>query len=155
MTAFFLDSSALVKRYFLEQGTAWTRTLLDPASENAISVAEIALVEVAAACAAKHRASGGVTQAERDAALALFRQHFLTEYSVAPLNRAMIEHATNLTQQHRLRGYDAVQLAVALAVNDQYAAHRLAALTFVTADVDLAAAATAEGLAVDNPNYHP
>ena len=109
MTSFLLDSSALVKRYFLEQGTAWVRTLLDPTSGNAISVAEITLVEFAAACAAKHRASGGVTRAERDAALALFRQHFIIEYSVAPLNRAMIEHAADLTQNHRLRGYDAIQ----------------------------------------------
>jgi predicted nucleic acid-binding protein len=59
VTSFFLDSSALVKRYFLEQGTAWSRTLLDPTIGNVISVAEITLVEVAAACAAKHRASGG------------------------------------------------------------------------------------------------
>ena len=54
----------------------------------------------------------------------------------------------------RLRAYDAVQLAVALEVNR---IHQMAGspITLASADRDLNAAATAEGLAVDNPNYHP
>ena len=66
-----------------------------------------------------------------------------------------LDRAMNLTQNHRLRGYDAVQLAAALVVNEQYRAAGLPALTFITADNDLVAAAGAEGLMADNPNLHP
>jgi hypothetical protein len=49
-----------------------------------------------------------------------------------------------------LRGYDAVQLAAALA-----AGAVLPDLVFAAADDDLLAAARLEGLAVENPNQHP
>lgn len=45
-----------------------------------------------------------------------------------------------LTQTHRLRGYDAVQLATALAANDSLAEAALPNPAFVTAD---------------DPNRHP
>lgn len=34
MAAFFLDASALVKRYATETGTTWMTGLLDPAARN-------------------------------------------------------------------------------------------------------------------------
>lgn len=47
MTAYFFDSSALVKRYVRETGTTWVIGILrSPA--NSIYVAQIAEVEVAA-----------------------------------------------------------------------------------------------------------
>ncbi len=60
-----------------------------------------------------------------------------------------------LTQRHRLRGYDAVQLATGLAVNEVLVAAGLPGLTFVAADADLVAAARVEGLLADDPNFHP
>jgi hypothetical protein len=60
-----------------------------------------------------------------------------------------------LAERHPLRGYDAVQLAAALAVHRPRAAALLPALTFVCADARLNAAATAEGLTVEDPNDHP
>jgi hypothetical protein len=67
----------------------------------------------------------------------------------------VVEQAVQLTQRHRLRGYDAVQLATALDANATLVAAGLPALTFVAADDDLLAAARAEGLDADNPNLHP
>jgi predicted nucleic acid-binding protein len=54
-TTYFLDSSALAKRYVAETGTAWTIKLVDPQTNFLIIVAHIGLVEVAAALASKHR----------------------------------------------------------------------------------------------------
>lgn len=153
MSNFYLDSSALAKRYLTEIGSAWINGITDPAMGNNIVIAEITLVEVAAALAARHR-GGGLTLAERDAAILLFTHHYANEYMVIHIERAMIKQAADRTQNHRLRGYDAVQLAVALAVNDHYVARGLDPLIFITADTDLAAAGAAEGLAVDNPNHH-
>src|SRR6266542_1747280 len=49
MGTFFLDSSALVKRYIHEQGTAWLTQLTDAASGNFTYAARITGVEVASA----------------------------------------------------------------------------------------------------------
>jgi len=135
LSYFFLDTSAIVKRY--------------------IVVAEITLVETAAAIAARHRAPGGSSLEERDEALALFLNHYVNEYEVTATERPILDRAVALTQTHRLRGYDAVQLATALAANDSLAEDELPNLTFVAADEDLVAAAQTEGLDADDPNRHP
>jgi uncharacterized protein len=59
-----------------------------------------------------------------------------------------------LAETHALRAYDAVQLAAAVEVNAQCAALGVA-LTLISADAALNAAAMAEGLTVDDPNSHP
>jgi hypothetical protein len=56
MTSYYLDSSALAKRYVTETGSTWVRGLSDVATDNVIISAEITRVEVAAALAARHRA---------------------------------------------------------------------------------------------------
>jgi hypothetical protein len=60
-----------------------------------------------------------------------------------------------LAETHGLRGYDAVQLAAACQINALLIMSGLPPLTFVASDHALNAAATAEGLTVDDPNTHP
>ena len=55
---------------------------------------------------------------------------------------------------HGPRGYDAVQLAAALAATRRRVARHLAPLTLITADLDLLAAGATEGLLTDDPNTH-
>lgn len=155
MTSYYFDTSAVVKRYFPESGTGWVTTTTDPATQHVILVSELALAETAAAIAAKQRASGGMSIAERDRILQLFLLHCHREYTLIPSQRPVIDRAVLLTQQYRLRGYDAVQLATALLVQVQYQAAGFAPLTVVSADTDLIAAAQAEGLGVINPNQYP
>ena len=118
MSHFYLDASAVVKRYSLETGSAWVKTLTDPLAGHTIVLGEITLYELIA------------------------------------LSRYTIDRAVNLTQNYRLRGYDAVQLATALIANEALVAASLPALTFVAADSDLVKAANTEGLATDNPNLY-
>ncbi|MFN8496914.1 MAG: type II toxin-antitoxin system VapC family toxin [Anaerolineae bacterium] len=68
--------------------------------------------------------------------------------------QCVVDRAMELTQKHRLRGYDAVQLAAALDVQATVRAAGPFTMTFLTADEDLSAAALAEGLTADNPNHH-
>jgi predicted nucleic acid-binding protein len=89
---------------------------------------------------------------ERDQAVALFLSHCDMEYELATINRFIIDRAVILTQNNKLRGYDAVQLATALTANAALTAAGLSSLTFVAADDDLVAAARAEGLTAENPN---
>jgi predicted nucleic acid-binding protein len=117
-------------------------------------IAEIGTVEVAAACANMQR-RGRIAIERRDKYLRLFLRDADKQYEVVPLNSKIIRAAINLTQEHKLRGYDAVQLATALAINAELLQRQLPPLTFVAADDDLLEAAEAEGLPTENPNLHP
>ena len=154
MSYFYLDSSALTKRYLPEKGTTWVRALTDPATGHTVAIAQITRVEVAAALASRHRVPNGLTLVERDNAVGLLLQHCDTEYYIVAWEATTISRAVTLTQNYRLRGYDAVQLATALVMNEALLAAGLHGLTLLSADDDLNAAAQAEGLATENPNDH-
>jgi len=152
MSYFFLDTSALVKRYMQEPGSGWVLDLTDSQQGHSMVLAEITIVEAAAAIAARHRAPRGISLAERDAIVALLAEHRLREYQLVPLNYEILDLAVHLTQNHRLRGCDAVQLATALHTHQTLVAVGLAGLSFVAADNDLVAAARAEEMNAINPN---
>ena len=155
MTSFFLDSSALVKRHLTKISSSWVTALTNPSTANSIVIAEISRVEIAAAFASRHRAPGGITQAERDRLFHLLVRHSTLEYEVIPVSTRIVDRAMLLTQKHRLRGYDAVQLAAALDAQAVAVAAGLSGFTFVSADEDLLTAARLEEIATDNPNRHP
>lgn len=138
-----------MKRYLTEVGSIWVMNQTNPVLSNLIVVAEITRVEIAAALAARQGASGGITIGERDSLFKLLAQHHTNEYRAVPISITVADRAMNLTQAHRLRGYDAVQLATALAV-----AAVIPNLVFVSADDDLLTAARIEGLATENPNTY-
>lgn len=154
MSVLFFDSSALVKRYLTELGSAWVTSLLDPLLGHTIIVATITQVESAAALAARHRA-GTITQAERDDLVDLLALHFDTAYQQIAIAEPVLSRAMDLTQRYRLRGYDAVQLAAALVVHAEYLAAGLPGLLLISADNDMNVAASAEGLVAENPHTHP
>jgi hypothetical protein len=75
MADYFLDTSAVVKRYVQETGTAWIRTLAAPATGHFIYLARISEVEVTSALA-RRRGQPGLSVAQARGALGLFRQDF-------------------------------------------------------------------------------
>ena len=152
MPTYYLDASAIVKRYVSELGSAWVQALCSDA-ENTLIMAEITLAEVASAFARAAR-SGRISAEERLNYLDLFIGDCAERYRLVAIERTIIDQAVDLTQSHYLRGYDAVQLAAAFAVNAELIRKRLPSLTFVSADEDLLEAAEAEGLPVENPNLH-
>lgn len=97
---------------------------------------------------------GGIMPEERDQCLYDFLHDCDTQYSLLTVDRFGINHAVVLTQTHKLRGYDAVQLATALTASSLLVQAGFARLTFIAADDDLLAAARAEGLPTENPNHH-
>ncbi len=154
MTTYFLDASAVVKRYLTEVGSEYIADLFDQSLPNTFILAEITRVEVAAALAARQRARSGLTLKERELAVALLLRHCDREYKMVPLTPEILGRAIELTQSHRLRGYDAVQLAAALTTNKALRTAGLAELVFITADNDLIQAAVAENLPSQNPNTY-
>lgn len=154
MTTYYCDTSALVKRYTEEPGSGWIRHITDSSTQHTVLISEITVAEVAAVLAAKHRAPKGITSDERDQLLSRFLEDCTEHFVLLQVDRAVIDRAVELTQRHRLRGYDAVQLATALVTQNTLLAQNLPALTFVASDGDLLAAASNEAPAVENPLDH-
>jgi predicted nucleic acid-binding protein len=117
-----------------------------------ISVAEISRVEVAAAFAILVRRNE-IPPTLGKRAFQEFTDEIDEEYSLVRLTPEIIRHATDLTQRHPLKAYDAVQLATALAFHESLRAQGFP-LIFVSGDDRLVPAAETEGLATDNPFNH-
>jgi predicted nucleic acid-binding protein len=146
---YFLDTSAVIKRYVLETGTGWVQALTLPTASHSHFLARIAWVETISAMTRRVR-GGFLTPANATTALADFRQDFSQQYIPVEISAALIAHAGHLAETYALRGYDAVQLAAASEIRG-----RIPALILVSADTALNAAAAAEGLPVEDPNLHP
>jgi predicted nucleic acid-binding protein len=154
MGAYFIDSSALVKRYVREVGTDWVRRLTHRKPRNAIYVARITAVEVTSAIA--RRRKGAVLTPTRAASMLYrFRSHLTARYSIIEITPALLTAATKLANSHALRACDAVQLAVAIEVDRIYQSRGSGPVTLVSADQALNAAAAAEGMLVEDPKDHP
>jgi predicted nucleic acid-binding protein len=156
MDNLYLDSSAVVKYYVPETGSAWVRELIDAQAdeqkwEHEISISQLTMVEVAAAVE-KRRRMKGISQLDRVRTLARFGIDYRQRYTIVRVSDSIVEWAVDLTSHHPLRAYDAVQLATALRLNQVLRENRLPPLAFVSADENLCQAAEAEGLTAVNPN---
>jgi uncharacterized protein len=154
MTTYYADSSALVKRYVNEPGSAWVCAVCDPAAGHVLALGHIGLVEITAALAAKLR-QGVLPDDILDGLLRDLEHDARDQYWLIEVDQAIILKAMALPRRHRLRGYDAVHLACALFLNDTLLSNGLPAPVVLTSDGDLLAAALAEGLLTDDPNLHP
>jgi hypothetical protein len=154
VTAYFLDSSALVKRYVSETGSAWIQQITDPQTGNSLFIARITWVEVRSALARRQR-EGSLTLAAVNQLIQIFRSDLNNQYQVIELDSTLAETAGQLVSQYPLRAYDAVQLASVLRIQPAFATTQSTQLIFLTADNRLSAIATALGLLTDNPNNHP
>lgn len=150
MTAYFVDTSALAKRYISETGSTWTRSWLHINTGNVILVSELARVEMFSLLH-RYQRTGTFSVASIGRMKTAFLQHLQSEYSIVTLDSSLIVEAANLTTRHPLHALDSMQLASVIRASRSITAQ----LTFVTADSILLNAAVAEGLKTDNPNMHP
>ncbi|WP_337173145.1 type II toxin-antitoxin system VapC family toxin [Paludisphaera sp.] len=153
MARLFLDTSALVKRYHPEAGTAVVDRLADdPANELVIS--RLTLVEATSVFAVKTR-TGEIPPGGFERLRKLLASHVARgRYRVARMRASHYARAQRLIRDHgtarQIRTLDALQLAVALEL------HWAAPLdSFVCADQRLCNLAAGEGLAVLNPEASP
>lgn len=154
MAVLFFDTSGLVKNYVTEVGTAWVQALMAPAADHDRFVAQITGAEMIAAVT-RRRNRGDLTPADASVALADIQADFERDYLLLEVTLARIREAMTLAERHGLRGYDAVQLAMALFLCAQCRLSGLPDPLFITADGNLNTAARTEGLIVDDPNTHP
>jgi hypothetical protein len=154
MNIYYLDSSAALKRYMDEIGSAWLRAIVDSATSPVLFVSRLISVEITSALNRRLR-EGTLTPADYTLTQNAFRGDCLSQYKLIPPTEAILETACDLLERQPLRAYDAVHLASALAAQQFLREQNYFPLTFLCADDRLNAAASAEGLQVDNPNHHP
>jgi len=145
----FFDTSAIVKRYHVEVGSAEVDALLREVGARHF-VSELGVVEFHSVFARLVR-----TRQITPADFTLLQGRFLADiaaglWQVVPVTAVVFLRAQQQLVRHGLvaglKTLDSIQLAVAMGL---HATAPLAA--FVTADANLASVAAAEGLIVVNP----
>jgi len=152
MVTYFLDSSALAKRYLDEPGSAWTKAVATD-ERNVLIIARITLVEIASALSRRRR-EAAISDVDYADQLGAIRFDARARYQIVELTSTITDEALHLTTQHALRAYDAVQLASGLFANRAVISAGTMPLVFLSADERLNAIAQAEGLNTDNPARH-
>jgi uncharacterized protein len=150
----YIDTSALVKRYVAEVGSAWIRRMVARPVQDVIYTAVLTEVEVRSALQRLIR-EGRLDTAQAQRLTQRVLQHFTRRYQLIRITRPVVAEAGRLVEGYPLRAYDAVQLACALTVRRSMHRRGMPSPLFVTADTTLLAAAQAEGFPVDNPLQHP
>ena len=153
MKCYYLDASAMVKRYVNEQGSEWMRATMDSEEETLLFTSRMTIVEVISAFSRRVR-EGTLTLQDFVSARNMFRSDCLDDYQVMPPSLAVVEQACALLERYPLRAYDATHLATAISAQEFLTGKEVSPVTFLSADDDLNDAAKAEELTVDNPNRH-
>jgi len=153
-----LDTSALVKYYHQEPGSQWVKQIVNAQNANdgtrvhEVYLADVSLAEVGAALAILAR-NKQITMRRRDVLYDAFLNDIESVFQLLPMTTDLAYMASELTQKYPLKGYDAVQLAVAQAFHALLTSQTLT-LIFVSGDDQLLNAAKTEGLTTDNPFLH-
>lgn len=154
MTHYFLDSSALIKRYIPEPGTHWVRSVTTPGSGHTVIIAHLTPIEIVSGLNRRVR-EGHLSVAHAHAIRQVLDRYADVQYVGIGFTHRIAARAKDLLEKHSLRAYDSIQLASALEANSMLVAGGLLPLVFVCADNRLLAVAATEGLATDNPNNYP
>ena len=157
MSIYYFDSSALVKYYLDEPGSTWVREIIDSHNErgqplHSIYTTALTKVEVPSAIAIVRRV-GRIREKLRAELFRAFMGQAMARFQFLAVNEHTLQVAAHLTQQHPLKAYDAIHLAVALNLQTDLDQDALS-LTFVCGDARLLTSAAAVGLATDNPFLH-
>ena len=148
MPVFYLDTSALVKRYRSEPGTEVVEQLLkNPRSEDRFFLSFLSILELTSGILRLAKA-GQLRDATATQILAQFRSDVRELYKVWPLSEEVAVSAVAVVEQHKLRSADALHLAAAQTI----AGLAPGVLTvMVTSDRELLTAAEAVRLGVLDP----
>jgi predicted nucleic acid-binding protein len=154
VVVYYTDTSALLKQYVDEMGSDWLRATIAPADETIVVFSQVLIIEVTSALNRRVR-EGAITPEDYPRVLGIFHHDCRDEYRFFGLNDDIVDLACTLLERYPLRAYDATHLATALMIHRLLAKVEDIDFVFLSADDRLNNAASAEGLAVDNPNHHP
>ena len=150
MTNYYVDTSALGKRYLSESGSSWVQSWIEPAAQNVLFICGITPIELLSIFGRRQR-EGALTQQAANILENDFLYHVQREYLTVTVDDVVLAHARRLIKQYPLRALDSIQLASALHTAKLFAEP----IIFASSDKQLLQAAMAEGFTVDDPNQHP
>lgn len=140
---YYLDTSALVKRYHIERGTAYLDTIFAEPDATFI-IASITIAELTSAVFRRHEA-GEISQKALLHTLSKFSEDLIAEFWILDIERHHVHEAQQLILRYGLRTLDSLQLALLLV-------SRTLSPVFLCSDAGLLAAARAEGITVQDPS---
>ena len=147
MATYYFDTSATVKRYVAEPGTAEIDEVLDATprgrSRHTVAFVSVGIVEVVAAFSRLER-MGAITALQWNELATQFSADLSSRYLALEVTKPIVQEASALTRRRGLRGYDAVHLASAMG----WMGAMGAPVTLATFDRQLWDATVAEGVAV-------
>jgi predicted nucleic acid-binding protein len=122
LPAYFLDSSALVKRYHLEPGSVLVQHVIN-ADNNGIRISRLTVAELISAFAIQVRTQA-IGRDDADAFRKQFQDDIATgRFEVFSVTEVEFSLAEKLLESHaftsRLRALDAIQLSVAIELRDR------------------------------------
>jgi predicted nucleic acid-binding protein len=134
----YFDTSALIKRFVNEKGSALVKSIIQ--RTESIATAKIAYAEIFAGLTRKLR-ERHISRSEYDLTCRQFESDWQA-YLRVELQDHVLLLARDLIQRHPLRGFDAVHLASAMSLKSALAEE----VTFAAGDGRLLRAAEAEKL---------
>ena len=150
MSIYFLDTSALAKRYIGEVGSTWVQNLIRRSSGNTTVISELSTIEFVSLLSRRQREQS-ISGRDFQLMVTLFLTHIRTQYRIVKTDARVYQIARNLARNYPLRALDSVQLASAILAQNTIGK----SLIFVSADNRLLNVAQAEGFSIDNPNNPP
>lgn len=147
MTMFYLDSSALLKRYQKESGSEFIDQLFEYLIKSSAYLFTSVLTEVEFTSAIfRLSREQKLTLDEAKGAIYFFEIESISRVSYLPFDSEIIYSAKNILSNHPLKSHDAIQLASALEARYYYDD-----LYFVADDEKLCRAAEQENFNVLRP----
>jgi predicted nucleic acid-binding protein len=147
MPLYYLDTSALLKRYRTENGTRVLDALFSGRTRDELLITShftAVEVESVAARALKGRL---LTKKSHGVLLSLFADDLENVLIVLPVSTALLSEAATVARNYGLRASDALHMATALRARQASAAE----IVFTVSDKELVEAAGRAGFAVLNP----
>ena len=142
MPVYFFDTSALVKRYHVEAGSAEVDRLFNDPEGNFV-ISSLMITEFVSVFDRKMR-EGIITDADFRFCLSEFSKDMISSLWIIDIDRSHINKSASLVMKHNLRTLDSLHLAVFLNLAS---AHPV----MVTSDLSLYNAAVKEGFQAIKP----
>ena len=155
MPCYFVDTSALVKRYLPETGSEWILDLFERDGAT-FGISSITVVELASTLGRKRR-EGAIDDVQRDTQ---FRQFLLdsADIEIVPVDEELIIQTSQVLlsglSAARLRSLDALQLASARRWFEKQRAVNIEPGVFVVADEPLRLLAGELGFRTEDPEAY-
>ncbi len=148
MALFYVDTSAIIKRYQREKGTGVVDQLIDnPVGEDRFYTSFLSVLELTSGIMRLTK-GGQLQEHNANELIARFREDLRQRFRVWPLDNDITSKAVSIVEQHKLRSADAIHMATALAIFSLISGHDS---VLVSSDHEMLEAAEASQLATIDP----